>query len=67
MYSEVSKFFHNSTDCDPHQQQLFLREAARIEMNQPTLKVTQAVEIKEEEGIISNYKDSRAFKTLLRR
>lgn len=61
MYSEVSKFFHNSTDCDPHQQQLFLREAARIEMNQPLKPTSQ------EEGLISNYKDSRAFKTLLRR
>lgn len=60
MYSEISNFFNNDADCDPKQQQLFIKEAARIEMN-------QSGRIKISEGLISSYKDSRAFRTLLRR
>lgn len=60
MYSEISNFFHNDAECDSHQQQQFLREAARIEMNHPGISNQQ-------DGLISNYKDSKAFKTLLRR
>lgn len=60
MYSEISNFFHNDADCDPRQQQMFIKEAARIQMN-------QTGKIKQSDGLISSYKDSKAFRTLLRR
>lgn len=69
MYDDVQTFFQTRSDCDPVQQQLFLEEAARIERNVQPNKATflDADSLEAREGLITGYKDSRAFKTLLRR
>jgi hypothetical protein len=54
MYSEVQEFFTvHRADAEPGQQRQFLDELNRMENNQGKM--------------LNQYKDSKAFKTLLRR